>query len=97
VREAEEVERLRLAQTTARPVTGAEPPELDQPCFLSRQFQAEVRQPLAEIGEEPARIVFAFEADQVVVGLCRVACDAEWWSGSPVFAGFRAERLGITR
>ena len=53
VREAEEVERLRLPEAPRLPVLGGEPPELDQPRLLGMQLQAELREPLAQVGEEP--------------------------------------------
>src|SRR3989475_7905496 len=53
VREAEEVERLRLPLAGSLSVSGREWPELQQPRLLGVQLQAELRQPLAELGQEP--------------------------------------------
>src|SRR6185437_14603066 len=49
MREAEELERLRLAKTTSLTVTGGVAPELDQPRLLSVQFQTERREPVAKL------------------------------------------------
>jgi len=43
VREAEEGERLRLAEAMLLTLLGGEPPEADQARLLGRQFQAEPR------------------------------------------------------
>src|SRR5664279_4201122 len=67
MREAKELERLRLAQATRLTIPGGEPPELDQPRLLRRQFQAELREPSAKLREEPVRIVLVLETDDVVV------------------------------
>src|SRR6266487_7043453 len=48
VREAQEVERLRLPQSPRRSSLGSEPPELDQPGLVGMQLQPELRQPLAK-------------------------------------------------
>jgi hypothetical protein len=47
VREAQESERLGLAETARLAVAGGEPPELDQARLLDRQLQAERREPFA--------------------------------------------------
>src|SRR5689334_16837613 len=65
MRESQEIERLRLAQTTARPVTGGEPPELDQPGLVGLKLQDERRELVAKIGEELTRIRFALETHQM--------------------------------
>ena len=56
VRKAQEVERLRLAQTPTPPVDGGTPPELDQPRLVRVQFQPELRQPLVKLVQEPSRM-----------------------------------------
>ncbi len=57
VREAEEVERLRLAQTPTSPVDGGEAPELDQPRLVRVQLQPELREPLAKLRQELLRVL----------------------------------------
>jgi hypothetical protein len=52
VREAEEPEGLWLAQATPIAIPDGEPPELDQPRLLGRQFQAEIREPVAKLIED---------------------------------------------
>src|SRR6266542_3397330 len=47
VREAKEVERLRLAEAARLPSLGGEPSELDQARLLGRQLQTELRDPVA--------------------------------------------------
>ena len=68
VREAQELERLRLRITTAGTVRGGVPPELDQPCLLLGHLQRELRQSFTEIGLEPLGVVAMLEARHVVVG-----------------------------
>ena len=68
VRETQELERLRLPVAAALPVAGGEPPELDQPRLVRMQLQAELREPVAQIGEEPLGVVSVLEARHVVVG-----------------------------
>jgi hypothetical protein len=72
VRESEKVERLGLRKPAVLSVPDGEPPELDQPRLLIRQLQAEVREPLAKIREEPLGVVTMLEAHHEVV---RVAHD----------------------
>src|ERR1019366_305351 len=48
VREAQEIERLRLGDPTAESVSGGEPSELDQPRLLRMQLQPELREPAAK-------------------------------------------------
>src|SRR5712692_4792901 len=52
MREAQKREGLRLFLSPPRSVLGGEPPELDQPCLLRMQFQAELRQTLPEFLQE---------------------------------------------
>src|SRR2546423_8587798 len=63
VRETQEVERLRLAQTPRRPSPGGVPPELDQPRLVQAQLQPELRQPLVKLVQEPPRILLILEPD----------------------------------
>src|SRR5256885_12547961 len=67
VRETQEVERLRLAQTPRRPSPGGVPPELDQPRLVQVQLQPELRQPLVKLVQEPPRILLILEPDDEVV------------------------------
>jgi len=53
VREAEEVEGRRLPVAPAVVIRGGEPPELDQPGLLGVQLQAEPRESLAQLVQEP--------------------------------------------
>jgi hypothetical protein len=87
MREAQELERLRLPFATRLASFGGVPSELDQPRFVRMQVQAESREPLAEIGEEPLGVLTMLKARQKVVSLCRVSCYAERLSGSLVVAG----------
>jgi hypothetical protein len=75
--EAQELERLRLPEATLRSSLGGEPAELDQPRLFGCQLQAEPREPAAKLLQEPACIALLLKADDVVVGLCRVAGYAE--------------------
>jgi hypothetical protein len=82
MREAEELERLRLAETTCCSITGGEPSELDQTCLVWVQLQIELRKPLTKVPEEPLRITKTLEPTDKVVGLCRVPDYAEdHWDG----------------
>ena len=67
VREAEELERLRLAEATRPAIAGGEPPELDQPRLLGVQFQAELREPVAQVSPEPLRVIPVLESHHEVV------------------------------
>ena len=53
----EEVERFRLALPRAARFADGEPPELDQPGLVRVQLQAELREPLAQLGQEPLGIL----------------------------------------
>jgi hypothetical protein len=57
VREAQEIERLRLTQAPGCPFRGGEPPELDQPGLARVLFQPELREPLPEPGQEPSGVL----------------------------------------
>jgi hypothetical protein len=77
MREAQELERLRLPVAARLASFGGVPSELDQPRLVRMQFQPESREPLAKIGKEPLSVLTMLEARQEVVSLCRVACYAE--------------------
>src|SRR3970040_861680 len=53
VREAEEVERLRLPLAGPPPTLGRIRAELQQSCLLGVQLQAKLREPLAQLSQEP--------------------------------------------
>src|SRR5580704_10511025 len=67
VREPQEVERLWLAQAACLPPPGGMPPELDQPRLALVQVQAELREPLPQICQEPLRVGLMLEARDEVV------------------------------
>src|SRR5438552_736221 len=67
VHEADEVERLRLPLVGAPSVLGREWPELQQPRLLGVQLQAELRQPLAELGQEPLGLLPVLKPDDEVI------------------------------
>jgi hypothetical protein len=67
MRQAQELERLRLPVATRVASFGGIPSELDQPRLVRMQCQAEFREPLAEIGEEPLGVLAMLEARQKVV------------------------------
>jgi len=68
VREAEEVERLGLADAPRRPVSGRVAPELDEARLVGVQLQVELRQPLAKLSEEPLRVNLMLEPGDKVIG-----------------------------
>ncbi len=67
VREAQEIERLRLAGPACLPVPGSVPPELDQPRLTRVQFQPELREPAAQLAQEPVGVLPFLEPDDEVV------------------------------
>src|SRR6266536_3884075 len=68
VREAQEGERLRLAEAPLLSSLGGEAAELEQARLLGGQLQAELRKSVAKLGEEPLGVIPVLEADDVVVG-----------------------------
>ena len=68
MREPEELKRLGLAKPASLSIPGGEPPELDQPRLFRMQFQAELREPLAKVMQEPLGVVTVLESRYVVVG-----------------------------
>jgi len=62
-----EIERLRLAGPACLPVPGSVPPELDQPRLARVQFQPELREPAAQLGQEPLSVTLVLEPDDEVV------------------------------
>ena len=68
MREPQERERLRFALAPRCPPPGGVPPELDQPGLTGVQFQAEPREPAAQLGQEPLGVLPVLEPDDEVVG-----------------------------
>jgi len=68
VREAEKVERLRLAVPAPPALFGRERSELDQPRFLGVQFQLELAEPGRKVAVELPGILLALEAEHDVIG-----------------------------
>src|SRR5712691_5642333 len=67
VREAEEVERLRLPLAGAPTVLGRERPEFHQPRLLGVQLQTELREPLTQISQKPLGLRPVLEPHDEVV------------------------------
>src|SRR5262250_3068103 len=67
MREPQEIERLRPAQTPPRPIPSGVPPELDQPRLVRMQAQPELRQPPAKLDQEPPRIILMLKPDNKIV------------------------------
>jgi hypothetical protein len=57
MRETQELERLRLAQTPLLAVPGGEPSELDQPRLLGVQLHPEPREPVTQLSLEPFSVL----------------------------------------
>src|SRR5208283_1293890 len=68
VRKAEVVERLGLSLATLLSVAAGEPSELDEPRLVGVQFQTELCESLAKVGEEPLRIALMLEPSHKVSG-----------------------------
>ena len=68
MREPQELERLRLPVAASGSILGGVPPELDQPRLLRMQLQTELREPVAQIGEEPLGVLTMLKARHVVIG-----------------------------
>ena len=49
--------------------SGGEPSELDQPCLVGLQLQAELRESLAKVGEEPLGVTVLLEPHEEVIGV----------------------------
>src|SRR6058998_1873090 len=67
VREAEEVERLRLPLAGALSVLGREGPEFQQPRLLGVQLQAELCEPLTQVSQKPLGLRPVLEPHDEVV------------------------------
>jgi hypothetical protein len=68
VREAEEVERLRLPESARPPVLGRIGAKFQQPCFLGMQLQVELPKPLGELCPESFGIRLDLESHHDVIG-----------------------------
>ena len=68
VREAQEVEGLRLADSPGLLVAGRVAPELDQPGLVGMQLQSELREPSAKVSQEPLGVTSMLEPDDEVIG-----------------------------
>jgi len=55
------------SETTRPPVSGGVPSELDQACLLGVQLQRELREALAQVGQEPLGVLTMLEAHNEVV------------------------------
>src|SRR5215471_7893878 len=55
MREAQEVERLRLTEPPGLPVSGGEPPELDQPSLIGLEPQPEPGESVPQVGRKVAQ------------------------------------------
>ena len=67
VREAEKLERLRLADTTRLAIPGGMPPELDQPRLLGIQLQTELREPVTKVSPEPVSVLPMLKSHHEVI------------------------------
>ena len=68
VREAKEVEGLRLPLAELDTLHGGEPPEPEQARLVGVQFQRKHPQSLAEFYEEPRGVRLPLESDQEIIG-----------------------------
>src|ERR1700691_1143228 len=69
MREAEEVEALRLPLAASLAVRTSEASELEQPRLLGVQLELELREPLAELAQEPLGLVAVLAPDDEVIGV----------------------------
>ena len=72
MREPEEVERLRLAETPSLPIRNCGSAELDEPRLVGMKDETEACEPCLEIGKELLRLVLMLKADD---GVVRIAHD----------------------
>src|SRR5581483_6992998 len=82
MRESQERERFRFPVAPGLASRGGVPPELDQPGLVRVQFQAELREPLAQRGQEPLGVVLVLEPHDEIVRLCGLPD----YAARPVFA-----------
>jgi hypothetical protein len=69
VRETQEVERLRFAQSALGTPSGRLSPELDQTCLLWMHGQPELLYPLTHLSDESLGIGPMFESNNGIVGV----------------------------
>ncbi len=67
VREAQEVERLRLPDTPLRAMLGRKAPKLDQASLVGVQLQAEPGESFAQIVKEPISVTSVFKSSHEVI------------------------------
>src|SRR5450432_1438798 len=67
MREAEKLERVRLAEPPCCAIPGGVPPELDQPCLLGVELQPERREPVAKLGPEPFGVLSMLKPHHEVI------------------------------
>ena len=67
MREAQEAERLRLAEPARLAISGGEAPELEQPRLLGVQLQGELREPVAQLRPEPLGVFPMLESHHGVI------------------------------
>ena len=72
MREPEEVERLRLAETSSMPILNRGPAKLDESRLVGMNGETEACEPRLEVGKEPLCFVPMLEADD---GVIRIAHD----------------------
>jgi hypothetical protein len=72
MREPEEIERLRLAETPSMPIRNCRSAELDEPRLVGMKGEAEASEPCLEIGKELLCLVLMLKADD---GVVRIAHD----------------------
>ncbi len=68
VREAQEVEGLRFAVATVSPISFRIAAELDDPRFVGMQFQAELRESLAQFRQEPLCLMTMLKSHDEIIG-----------------------------
>ena len=72
MREPEEVEQLRLAETPSMPIRNCGSAKLDEPRLVGVKGKAEAYEPCLKIGKEPLCFVLMLKADD---GVVRIAHD----------------------
>jgi hypothetical protein len=69
VREAEEIERLGLSETTLRPLLSGEPPEADQARLLGVEREAELDQALLQVFPEALGVGLMLKPQHDIIGI----------------------------
>jgi hypothetical protein len=68
MREAKEIERLRLAETLPDPVWSGVPSKLQQACLVGVQIQRELRETLSKRSKELLGVGLMLKSHQEVIG-----------------------------